>query len=208
LMDIHTSMMGDNTILGTDNTGTSQLIDNINRSNSESHVEAVETLEDVDMIYNPLSTSAEQPESALSLNVLPTVTVVDKTDPSEMFSSDFTPGWSGLGSAQQLPEAAENGFMLFGDSSTRKHDVFSAIEQGVKMESEDNCASSSSTSLIKLEVGVGNTEHPPINTFKIFVSGLPPGMKNEELEELFKPYGNVLECEIFSSKNYAFVVRK
>lgn len=44
-----------------------------------------------------------------------------------------------------------------------------------------------------------------VGTFKIFLSGLPDGFKNHELEPMFEAFGRTIECEVFRN-NFAFVV--
>ena len=44
-----------------------------------------------------------------------------------------------------------------------------------------------------------------VSTFKIYLSGLPDGLKADDVRKLFEPYGRIVECEIFK-KNYGFVV--
>ncbi len=44
-----------------------------------------------------------------------------------------------------------------------------------------------------------------VSTFKIYLSGLPDGLKSSEIRALFEPYGRIVECEVFK-KNYGFVV--
>ncbi|CAG7734400.1 unnamed protein product [Allacma fusca] len=43
-----------------------------------------------------------------------------------------------------------------------------------------------------------------VSTFKLFVSNLPNGLKNEDVARLFEPYGRVVESEVFKG-NFAFV---
>ena len=53
--------------------------------------------------------------------------------------------------------------------------------------------------------GGGGFGGSKVATFKIFLSGLPDGFKNSDLEPMFESYGRTIECEVFRN-NFAFVV--
>jgi hypothetical protein len=47
---------------------------------------------------------------------------------------------------------------------------------------------------------------PTLSKIKLYVSNLPTGFSSEDMKNLFMPFGTVIECELFSYKNFANVV--
>lgn len=41
---------------------------------------------------------------------------------------------------------------------------------------------------------------------KLFVSSLPSNFTEEDISNLFQPFGNVVHCQLFPNKNFAYVV--
>lgn len=52
---------------------------------------------------------------------------------------------------------------------------------------------------------INNNQIDPKNANVIFVYGLQPEMKNDELEKMFAPFGVILSCTVSQGKGYGFV---
>jgi len=156
---------------------------------------------------------------------------------STMFHSDDDPNWTGFSMGMPSTSTGSTAIDNSNNRSSSTHpsgnfetnttgdddDVVilpGPEEITVKVENDVNKLSSS-----QISPSAGRNVVPPqvqpeveslrdivnfkevVGTFKIFVAGLPPTATNDQLREMFAPYGTVLDCEVFKHKNYAFVVR-
>lgn len=208
LMDIHSSMGGDSEGIKVE-ADDSDYITNTSQETEDTLANLENSpLPDIPGICETDHESENMKQEPLpTAEILPTA-VINENDPSEMFSSDVAADWSDLGSIQQIPdgEGFQNGFMSFGEYGEANNEDGND-EYGDEMDFKPEVKTEPG-SFINNYTGVKKKLLPGQSSFKIFVSNLATTTRNEQLEELFKGYGTVLECEIFYHKNYAFVVYK